>query len=251
MHNIVHEQRMRIAICDDDRPIVTSLHKRVETLMIKWSINAKIYDFSDGEDMLYEIESSGIFDIIFLDIEIGKMNGIDLASELRNKYFIFTLIFISQYDNYYRAAFEVQPFWFLDKPLSDEKLERALKKAVDRGMNKEETFDFSFNKVYYRIFLDDIMYFESDRRQVLVHCVDNKIYRCYNKLSIIEQEFSNNNRNFIRINRSLFVNQIYIKKYFYEKIIMYNNEELSISALRREKVRDIYIETLERKVLIE
>lgn len=242
---------MRIAICDDDRPIVTSLHKRIETLMIKWSINAEIYDFSDGEDMVYEIESTGIFDIIFLDIEIGKMNGIDLASELRSKYFVFTLIFISQYDNYYRAAFEVQPFWFLDKPFSDEKLELAMKKAVDREMNKEETFDFSFSKVYYRIFLDDIVYFESDRRQVLVHCVDSKIYRCYNKLDVIEQEFSSKNRNFIRVHRSFYVNQIYIKKYYYDRILLYNDEEIQISASRREKVRDIYINTLEKKEMLE
>lgn len=241
---------MRIAICDDDSVIVQNLHERLERIMIEWSINADIYDFSDGEDMLYEIESTGIFDIIFLDIEIGKMNGINIASELRNKYFIFTLIFISQYDNYYRAAFEVQPFWFLDKPFSDEKLELALRKAIDRGINREETFDFSFNKVYYRIFLDDIMYFESDRRQVLIHCVDNKIYKCYNKLDIIEQEFKNKNRYFIRVHRSFYVNQIYIKKYYYDKILLYNNEEIQISASRREKVRDIYINTLEKKVML-
>lgn len=241
---------MRIAICDDDCVIAKDLHQRIERIMVKWSIHADIYDFFDGEDMLYEIECTGIFDIIFLDIEIGKMNGIDIASELRNKYFIFTLIFISQYDNYYRAAFEVQPFWFLDKPFSDEKLELALRKAVDRGMNREETFDFSFNKVYYRIFLDDIMYFESDRRQVLIHCVDNKIYKCYNKLDIIEREFKNKNRNFIRVHRSFYVNQIYIKKYYYDRILLYDNEEIQVSASRREKVRDIYINTLEKKVIL-
>lgn len=240
---------MRIAICDDDEPIVTSLHQRVENLMIKWSINAKIYDFLDGEDMLYEIETTGIFDIIFLDIEIGKMNGIDIATELREKHFIFNLIFISQYDNYYRAAFEVQPFWFLDKPFLEEKLELALRKVVDRELNKDETFDFSFSKIYYRISIDDIIYIESFKRQLLVHCVDNNIYKCYNKLNIIEDAFDSMNRNFIRINRSLLVNQIYIKKYCFDKVVMKNKEELLISASRREVVRDIYVGTMERKVL--
>lgn len=240
---------MRIAICDDDEPIVTSLHQRVENLMIKWSINAKIYDFLDGEDMLYEIETTGIFDIIFLDIEIGKMNGIDIATELREKHFIFNLIFISQYDNYYRAAFEVQPFWFLDKPFLEEKLELALRKVVDRELNKDETFDFSFSKIYYRISIDDIIYIESFKRQLLVHCVDNNIYKCYNKLNIIEDAFDSMNRNFIRINRSLLVNQRYIKKYCFDKVVMKNKEELLISASRREVVRDIYVGTMERKVL--
>lgn len=242
---------MRIAICDDDKVLAENLNKKVEALMHKWSINAKIMEFNDGEDLLYEIETTGIFDIIFLDIEIGKMNGIDIASELRNKYFRFTLIFVSQYDNYYRAAFEVQPFWFLDKPVSDEKLELALNKVMDRVMDKEETYDFSFNKVYYKIFVDDIVYFESQKRQVIIHCIDNKIYRCYNKLSVIEKEFNEKNRNFIRINRSLLVNQIYMKTYYYDKIVLYNNEEMGISISRREDVRNCYLDLVERKMLVE
>lgn len=240
---------MRIAICDDDEPIVANLHQRVERLMLKWSINAKIYDFMDGEDMLYEIENTGIFDIIFLDIEVGKKNGIDIASELREKNFIFNLIFISQHDIYYRAAFEVQPFWFLDKPIIEEKLELALRKVTEFALKKEDTFDFSFSKIYYRISVDDIMYIESIKRQLFVHCIDKKIYRCYNKLGIIEDTFRSINRNFIRINRSLLVNQRYIRQYCFDKVIMKNKEELIISASRREIVRDIYVETMERKVL--
>lgn len=241
---------MRIAICDDDKILSENLCKKIEILMYKMSINAKIMEFNDGADLLYEIESTGIFDIIFLDIEIGKMNGIDIASELRNRYYRFTLIFVSQYDNYYRAAFEVQPFWFLDKPISDEKLELAINKVIDRVLDKEETFDFSFNKVYYKIFVDDIVYFESYKRQVIIHCVDNKIYKCYNKLSVIEKEFKEKNRNFIRINRSLLINQIYMKIYYYDKIVLYNNEELGISISRREDVRNSYLDSVERKMLV-
>lgn len=241
---------MRIAICDDDKVLSENLHRKLEALMYKLSINAKIMEFNDGEDLLYEIENTGIFDIIFLDIEIGKMNGINIASELRNKYFRFTLIFVSQYDNYYRAAFEVQPFWFLDKPVSDEKLELAVNKVIDRVMDKEETYDFSFNKVYYKIFVDDIVYFESYKRQVIIHCIDNKTYRCYNKLSVIEKEFNEKNRNFIRINRSLLVNQIYMKTYYYDKIVLYNNEEMGISISRREDVRNCYLDSVERKMLM-
>lgn len=241
---------MRIAICDDDKILSENLHKKVEALMHRWSINAKIMEFNDGEDLLYEIETTGIFDIIFLDIEIGKMNGIDIASELRNKDFRFTLIFVSQYDDYYMAAFEVQPFWFLNKPVSDEKLELAINKVIDRGMDKEETFDFSFNKVYYKIFVDDIVYFESNKRLVKIQCIDNKIYQCYNKLGIIEEELNKKNRNFIRINRSLLVNQLYMKTYYYDRIVLYNNEEMTISASRREEVRNIYLDSVERKMLI-
>lgn len=239
---------IRIAICDDDLMIVKDIHSKLRSIMSKLSTNASIYDFTDGEDLLYEIESSGIYDIIFLDIEIGKVNGIDLATELRNREYIFTLIFISQYDTYYRAAFEVQPFWFLDKPCSYEKLETALIKAMDRRFNREETYDFSFNKIYYRIFIDDIIYFESTKRIVSIHCIDNKIYKCYNKLDKVEMEMLLKNREFLRINRSLLVNSLYIKRYSYENVKLYNSEELAISASRRDRVREKYVNILYERI---
>lgn len=239
---------MRIAICDDDILIVKDVHEKISNLMLRFSINAMIYDFTDAEDLLYEIESTGIFDIIFLDIEIGQINGINLALELRDRHYAFTLIFISQYDTYYKAAFEVQPFWFLDKPCVDEELAKVLKKAIDRGLSKEEIFDFSFSKVYYRIFVDDILYFESNKRSINIHCVDDVTYKCYNKLSNIENEFMIKNRQFIRIHRSYFVNTLYIKRYNYEYLELYNGEKLIISTSRREEVREKYVKMLSERI---
>lgn len=239
---------MRVAICDDDRPIVDDLHRKIDRLFQKLAVNVKIYDFTQGEDLLYEIETTGTFDLIFLDIEIGTMNGISLASELREKQYIFTLIFISQYDSYYRVAFEVQPFWFLNKPCDDRLLEKAITKVMTRIANREEVFDFSFNKVYYRIYVDDIMYIESSKRTVFLHCVDNKVYKCYNKLNIIEREFEEKRRRFIRVHRSFLVNQIYIKTYYYDKIILYNNEEIVISFNMRNKVRIKYIDMIHERI---
>ena len=239
---------MRIAICDDDVLMVNDIHEKVESIMSKLSINASIFNFTDGEDLLYEIENTGIFDIVFLDIEIGSANGIDIATELRNKEYVFTLVFVSQYDSYYKAAFEVQPFWFLDKPCSYEKLEKALIKATDRRFNKEETYDFSFSKVYYKVFIDDIIYFESTKRIVCLHCVDNNIYKCYNKLDKVEKELSSTNREFLRINRSLLINSSYIRKYCYDYVELYNNERLIISASRRDKIREKYVKIMYERI---
>jgi DNA-binding LytR/AlgR family response regulator len=222
---------MRIAICDDDKVIVDHLHGKVQNIMSKWAINVQIYDFTDAGDMLYEIESTGIFDIIFLDVEIGDYNGIDIAKQLKNKYLVFTLIFISQYDKYYRSAFEVQPFWFLDKPFLDDKLEY-----------KRETYDFSFNKIYYKITIDKIMYFESTGRIITIHCIDGDIYQCYSRLSKIEEEMTRRNRTFMRIHQSYYVNQIYIKKYMYDSIMLSNGETLYISLSKRDEIRKKYIE---------
>lgn len=240
---------MRIAICDDDEHIVEELHERIERLTETWSVNANIFDFTDGEDLLYEIGITGIFDIIFLDIEIGTINGIDIASKLNEKQYVFTLIFISQYDVYYRAAFEVQPFWFLDKPFSDEKLKKALTAALDKIVCVYDTYDYKYNKQYYRIMLDKIMYFESQKRVILIHRIDNEISKCYNKLNDIEEEISReHNRKFIRIHRSFYVNQMYVKCWSYDNIVMINGEVLEISKKYRENVRSVYLKIMSQRI---
>lgn len=236
------DMKLRIAICDDEKIITDRLHSQIQHIIKSWSVSAFIQDFNNGDDLLYEIDNSGVFEIIFMDIEIGKQNGIKLAKILRDKNLYFLLIFISQYDTYYRTAFEVQPFWFLDKPFTDDKLELVLKKAIDNLNNVCDTFDFSYNKIFYRVPVDNIMYFESNKRTIIIKCDDGKQYICYDKLDNIEKRIESSYRRFIRIHRSFYVNQKYIKKYNYEQIELFNGTILCISALRREKVREIYMD---------
>ena len=239
---------MRIAICDDNEIIVKDLHKKLDKIIQKMNMNAIISDFTDGNDLLYEIETTGIFDIIFLDIEIGKVNGIELADKLNNEKYVFTLIFISQYSNYYRAAFEVQPFWFLDKPFEVKTLEITLKKAIDSLNYKYETLNYCYAKEYYRVLIDDIMYVQSQRRTILLYCIEDRICRFYGKLGNVEKELGTKHRKFIRINRSVCVNIDYIAKWTYKFIEMVNGEIIGIGEKYRDEVRKYFEEWIREKV---
>ncbi len=232
---------MRIAICDDDKYITESLYEKIRISLDKWNIGYEIFCFYTGIDMLIDIEIKGIYDIIFLDVNLGKENGINIAKKLREEYKIFSLIFISQYQDYYRDVFEVDAKWFLDKPFSDERLEKALKKAVSDISFSGDIFEFSFRKSVYKLFLKDIIYIESDKRKLLIHCIDKKIYGYYEKLCRLQEKIDKSNTRFIRTSQSYLVNALYIKRYCYEEIELYNGEILSISQNRREKVRDIFI----------
>lgn len=239
---------MRIAICDDDRIIVDELHRKIDKIIQKLNMNAEIADFTDGNDLLYEIESVGIFDIIFLDIEIGNVNGIDLAAKLNDEEYVYTLIFISQYSLYYRAAFEVQPFWFLDKPFDEDKLETSLKNALGNIRYKYETFDYCFAKEYYRVLIEKILYVQSCGRTIFLCCIDKKVCKFYGKLGKVENELAEKHRKFVRINRSVCVNIDYISKWSYKYVEMVNGEVINIGEKYREKVRESFISWMREKV---
>lgn len=239
---------MRIAICDDDEILVNDLHRKVDSIMKEWSINAKIYDFHEAGDLLYEIETKGIFDIIFLDIEIGDVNGINVASKLNDEEYIFTLIFVSQYDVYYGAAFEVQPFWFLDKPVDMEKLKKSLSKALNNVKYKYETFDYTYNKEFYRILIDKIMYIQSNGRIIYIHCIDNSIHKCYQKLKDAEAVLQEKHRRFIKVNRSICVNPMYVKKWTYKDIYLVNEEIINVGITYRDSVREQYMQEVLKRI---
>lgn len=239
---------MRIAICDDNPIIVEELHRKLDRILHKMKMNANIAGFTDAEDLLYEIETTGIFDIIFLDIEIGNVNGIEFAAKLNDENYIFTLIFISQYSQYYKAAFEVQPFWFLDKPFEEDKLERSIRNALNNLKYRYETFSYYYAKEYYRVLIESIIYVQSSGRTILLNCIDGKICRFYGKLGNVEEELEKKHRKFIRANRSVCVNLNYVSKWTFKYMELVNGEMITISDKYRNKVRECFMQWMKERV---
>ena len=85
----------------------------------------------------------------------------------------------------------------------------------------------------------EIFYFESDKREVLVFC-ENKKYSFYRKLDEVEEELNQYHEKFLRIHKSFLVNPVYIKEFSYEKIIMCDGKEITISPKYRKIIRQYY-----------
>ena len=117
---------MRIAVCDDDRAI----RDEISRLIKKQAPEADITTYQSGEEM---INSGENFDISFLDIEMGKVSGMDIAKRIREKEESRTqrsiLIFVTGYREYMEAAFDVNAFHFLVKPIDEEKFSGVFSRA--------------------------------------------------------------------------------------------------------------------------
>ena len=82
--------------------------------------------FASEEELFEEIDNGEGFDILFLDIEMRKMDGIELGKKLRERSYQTLIIYVSGFDQYMRQLFEAEPFRFLSKPLKQEELEKVL-----------------------------------------------------------------------------------------------------------------------------
>ena len=238
---------LRVAICDDTKEIVEALEQIVKKLIESLHINAEIKKYDKGEDLLWDIEENGVFDIILLDIEMGDLNGIETAKQIREKDYFVQLLFISQHEGYYYQAFEVQPFAFLKKPIDEKELEDKLRKVINRLEYSRESYSFMENKSYSKLFLSEILYFESNGRTVKIHTKSGEVYIHYERLKKIEEKLATGINKFVRIHRSLLVNSEYITRYYYDHVKLIDGESLTISESRRKKIRENYLEFLSDK----
>ena len=123
---------INIGICDDDLIFAS----KIETMLMKISrsqlIEMNLEVYSDGYELWRDIQLGNMFDLLYLDIEMVKVNGIDVARKIRQKDMDVILIYISSYENYFIQLFEVEPFRFIKKPVNNEIFYSYFNKAYDR-----------------------------------------------------------------------------------------------------------------------
>ena len=234
---------IRIGICDDVIEQLQLQEEILRNITHQLCLNAEVGSFQSGEDSLCEIEQKGSMDIIMLDIEMGGINGVETARMIREKDSRVILIFISFYDQYCKEMISVQPFAFIDKPVSEKQLEPVMKRALKVLGEKEQIFEYTYKKVPRKILIRKIRYFESDKREINIYSTDG-IYSFYKKLDEVEMQIEKMDVKFLRISKSYLVNMNYVKEFRYEKVVMDDGKELRIGPTYKDKIRKSYLEMM-------
>lgn len=114
---------IRVGICDDEGYMSDRIRAMVSGFFRKKNIEILILQFSGGEELLkYDKQ----IDILFLDIQMKGINGIETAKKLRRRKFKGFLIFITVLREMVYQSFEVQPYDYLVKPIEEQYLEKKL-----------------------------------------------------------------------------------------------------------------------------
>ena len=159
---------MRIAICDDEVSMVQILEEKIKKLLP----DAVIDKYLSGDEL---IASGSKPDILFLDIQMPGMDGMETAKVLRQDNEDMILIFVTAAEAYVFQAFDVGAFHYLVKPFSDEKFKEVVTKAVHNikrssRLEKDEKYIMVQTAgSHIKIFLRDIVYAEVYNRKVIIH----------------------------------------------------------------------------------
>lgn len=201
---------MKIAVCDDEKSIREMLRNKI---CMEYP-EADISFYESGEALLAH---DGIIDILFLDIQMMGINGMETARVLRKKNKDTILIFVTALEEYVFQAFDVGAFHYLVKPFEDEKFREVLHKAVEQSYSRnleqskgEETYIMINNSgIHTKVDLDSIVYAEVFNRKIVVHRLDSDI-EYYGKMSELEHMVG---EDFFRPHRAYLVNFKYVVKY--------------------------------------
>lgn len=240
---------INIAVCDDDLIFASKIETILYEISRKKLIDMDVEVFSDGSELWKYISSGKSFELIYLDIEMMKLNGIDLAKKIREKDTNVMIIYISNYENYFIELFEVEPFRFIKKPIDERIFLDYFEKAYERMIQNEVYFEYKFNKIPHKIMLKDIIYFESSKRLIIIW---NKFAygKFYGKLDVVEKQLKNGKIPFLRIHQSFLVNYRFVQKISFTKVVLTDGTELHISEDRQKTIRAKYNELLGASCII-
>lgn len=157
---------MKIAICDDEKNLRRDLRRLVEIHLELAGIPFEMCEYESGETLL-EDKSLENIDILFLDIEMPGMGGMETARFLRARGHRMLIIFVTAYPDYVFQGYEVQAFHYILKPYQPQKIKEVLDKALESlDKRKEQYFVIEQKSGVQRLALSQITCFFSDRRSI-------------------------------------------------------------------------------------
>lgn len=226
----------RIAVCDD-LSVVDQLNEYLSEYQELKDCKLDISSFYNAED-LWKYLNKTHCDLVILDIELVKMNGIELGQLIRTRLNDYStkIVYISAKDCYDRQLFDIQPLNFLPKPVDKQKLFKMVDLTIQLTSNFERFFVFENKQGSFRIKLDNILYFESFDHYLKIVTKAG----CYDFKSTISEVMKQlQNSRFIQIHRSYIINYDNTTHIKYEEIQMSNGDAIPISRDRRKDVRNI------------
>lgn len=223
---------INIAICDDKKFFIEHLSKKIIGYSTELNVKNEILTYNNPEELLNNIDD---IDILFLDVDMPEMSGIEVARRIRESNESVLIVFVSNYDQYVYQSIKYKPFRYIRKNRLDSELYPALKDSYNNlqmdNNNKTITIDYKKGKI--AINKNNILYIEKELRDTVIHLVDDEICTRMN-LKDIEKELDADV--FIKLHRGCIANMKYIERFEKDYVYLINGKSLPIS---RRKVKEV------------
>lgn len=238
---------LKIGICDDDESIISTLTAYLERYQFVHNIDFEISSFTDSRQLLKCYNNTpGTFHILFLDVEMPEINGLELANTIRempdrNVH----IVFVSSYPEYMKDSFNVQAFQYLTKPLEEAIFQQEMQRIV------KDITDFMPGKLLIPtatedelIFLDELLYIKSinSKKRLLDFVLKDRRISSLGTIGEYEKKLSSSG--FISPSQGYLVHMKYLHFIRKNQVILCNNEKIPLSRRKEALIRSYFNEQL-------
>ena len=199
--------KYKVAICDDSDADRRYIMDMVRSWASAAGHEVQIDGFPSAERFLFRYAGESDSDILLLDIELGAMDGVTMAKELRKSNDTVQIIFITGYSDYISEGYEVAALHYLMKPVNEEKLCLVLDRAAEKLAKNERILNFEVSGEMVRVPIYQIRYADVLGNYVTVHAQTDVTV----KMTLGELEKQLDER-FYRVGRSALVNLTQISR---------------------------------------
>jgi len=200
----------KIAICEDEEYYAKTVRQMLENLLQERGKEGEIEVFESGEDLCRDLKRIKTYDMIFLDVELREMNGIEVAEVIRGVNRDVVLAFISAYAEYAHRGYRLETLRYILKSQVDDELPECLDAMLEKLEKREKIIRLKFVSGLKEIKIESIVYIRSLNRKMLFYLYGDKFEQieAYGKIDVMEKRLESHG--FIRIHRSYVVNVKFI-----------------------------------------
>lgn len=229
---------MKIAICDDEMAVSEVTKSLLQQWAIHHSVTLSIRCYDNGDDLILA-QKSECFDLIFLDVLMPLLNGIDTAKDLRRQNQNVPIIFLTSSKEFAFDSYEVKAFQYLLKPVSPNQLWSVMDDFFTMIKKQKETFIARIPNGFYKVALEDTDYLEAQNKSVLVYLHNGTSIEIRELFSRCEEIFSLE-QGFFRCHRSYIINLNHVNQFTKNTVTMTDGTTLPISRNRALAFKEAY-----------
>ena len=242
---------MKITICDDEKRICEMIADCIKEV----NANVEVESFSDAKSV---VSPSFESDIVFLDIQMPGIDGMNAARLLRSNAKKTVIVFVTALEDYVFNAFDVGAFQYIVKPFDKEKLKVVINKAIEQANEQKyidkmlsdkssgeesRTITVKSGGANTRVIISDIEYAEIFDRRIVLHMSSKDTIEYYGKMSDLEKILG---KDFFRVHRAYLINLSFIKSYD-SKTVNVDSEEIPVARGKYQELIKAYLSFHTRK----
>lgn len=224
---------MRVGICDDNKRDLEAMR----ALFRRAAPGCDVDAFPDGGELLRAVSEGADYDLLFLDIIMPKLSGMELAQELGRIAPETPVVFLTDSDAYAVEAFSVKALHYILKPMTEPALRECLRRLGERQSARRRVLIISSSGVQQMLFADEIQFAQSDAHYYDLHLKNGTVIKVRMTQSEIQSTLGST---FLLISRGLVVNVEFIRQLGSKSCILKDGREILLSRGNMEQIHSAY-----------